>query len=313
MTTPSQINPPRNNQRQRGAAILILVLILMLGLITLFTFRMDRRGPELEADRKTALALAQAKEALLGRAASHTSGGAPRPGILPCPDTHARGSFNEGVADSSCNTNALGRLPWRTLDLPDLGDGAYGRLWYKLSINFQGNSSIKVNTATLGTLTVGGAGPMFAAIVFAPGAPLDGQVRDNANYNNFLAYLEGYTNVADTNFNNSPGQPINDRLITILPIEIKNVVVPMVAEDIRVALDSYFLSSSAYPASSSVLSINPWVHNNQWLLPVALVGYQKLSDTTAQLDFSPGGCPTIYQYSWNAGLGRTVMNRNGKC
>lgn len=314
MTMPSPIKPPRNSQRQRGAALIIMVLILMLGLITLFTFRMDRKGPELEADRKTALALAQAKEALLGRAASHTTSSSsptptPRPGILPCPDTHARGSFNEGIADPNCKTNALGRLPWRTLDLPDLGDGAYGRLWYKLSVNFQGKAGVKVNTTTLGTLTVGGAGPLFAAIVFAPGAPLDGQIRDNANYNNFLAYLEGYTNVADTNFDTTPGQPINDRLITILPSEIKNVIVPVVAEDMRIALDGYSPPPS-YPVSSSPPSFTAWPNDNDW---APLVTYKQLSGATAQLDFSPGGCPTVYEYSWDAGLGRTVMSRNGKC
>jgi len=308
MTTSTPINPPRNSQRQRGAAILIMTLILMLGLITLFTFRMDRKAPEFEADRKTAMALAQAKEALLGRAASHTSGGSPRPGILPCPDTHVRGSFNEGVADPNCNTNALGRLPWRTLDLPDLGDGAYGRLWYKLSVNFQGNVSVKVNTATAGTLSVGVGGPMLAAIVFAPGASLDGQVRDNANYNNFLAYLEGYANIGDTNFNSAPGRPINDRLITILPSEINNVIVPLVAEDVRISLDGY-TPAPLYPASFPA-PVSAWVSINGWL---PLISYQKFSNATAQLDFSVGGCPTVYQYIWDGGLNRTVMTRNGKC
>ena len=314
MTTPTPINPPRNSQRQRGAAILIMTLILMLGLITLFTFRMDRKAPELEADRKTAMALTQAKQALLGRAAVNTaSNGDPRPGILPCPDTHARGTPKEGEADSSCAINAIGRLPWRTLDLPDLGEGAYGRLWYKLSGNFRGTNGVKVNTATAGTLSVGVGGPMLAAIVFAPGPSLDGQVRDNANYNNFLAYLEGYANIGDTNFNSAPGRPINDRLITILPSEIKNVIVPMVAENMRIALDAYFPAPSSYPASSSPPSFTFWVLNNGWMSPVPLVNYQGLSGSTAQLDFSPGGCPTVYLYRWDVGLNRTVMSRSGKC
>ena len=150
---------------------------------------------------------------------------------------------------------------------------------------------------------------MFAAIVFAPGAPLDGQVRDNANYNDFLAYLEGYANVADTNFNIAPAQPINDRLITILPSEIKNVIVPLVAEDMRIALDAY-LPAPAYPASITPPSFSFWPNNNGWAL---LVAYQQISGSAAQLDFSLGGCPTVYKYSWDVGLNRTVMSRNGKC
>ena len=307
MTTPKQ-NGARN--KQSGAALIVLMLVIVLSLVTLLTFRSERRGPELEAQRKTALALAQAKEALLGRAASHRTSGSPpepRPGILPCPD-----SGIDGIAEDMCNSNALGRLPWRTLGLPDLGDGAYGRLWYKLSKNFQGTGS-KVNTTTAGTLTIGGAGPMFAAIVFAPGAPLDGQVRDTAHYNDFLAYLEGYTNVTDTDFNNASAQPINDRYITILPSEIKNVIVPIVAEDVRISLNSYPPPLLSYPASYSALTPSPWLTTNGWINgPIALITYQK-TGATVQVGFSPGGCQTVYQYRWDADLDQTVMVRNGKC
>ena len=149
---------------------------------------------------------------------------------------------------------------------------------------------------------------MFAAIVFAPGAPLDGQVRDNANYNNFLAYLEGYTNTGDTNFNSAPGSPINDRLITILPSEIKNVIVPLVAEDVRISLDGY-LPPPLYPASFPA-PVSAWVSTNGWL---PLISYRQISNATAQLDFLAGGCATDYQYVWDGGLNRTVMSRNGKC
>ncbi|MEK6663703.1 MAG: hypothetical protein AABY73_07545 [Pseudomonadota bacterium] len=187
MTTPSQINPPHNSQRQSGAAILILVLILMLGLITLFTFRMDRKGPELEAERKTAMALAQAKEALIGYAASaDLSTNGPRPGDLPCPDID-----NDGDAEASCGNASgstgqdrrLGRLPWKTLGLPDLRDGYGERLWYAVSNNFKNNTrTLVLNSETLGTITVrnsngnvifdatGTTGAI--AVIFSPGSSL---------------------------------------------------------------------------------------------------------------------------------------------
>jgi len=132
MITPSQINPPRNSQRQRGAAIIIMVLILMLGLITLFTFRMDRKGPELEAERKTSMALAQAKEALLGYAAADVN----RPGSLPCADINDDGETTIGV-DAACAAGVLARLPWKQLGIPDLRDGNGERLWYGVSPNFR--------------------------------------------------------------------------------------------------------------------------------------------------------------------------------
>lgn len=147
MTPPSKINPPRNSQRQRGAAILIMVLILMLGLITLFTFRMERRAPELEADRKTAMALAQAKEALLGYAAKDGN----RPGSLPCADINDDGETTLGV-DFSCSSDVVARLPWKQLGIPDLRDGNGERLWYAVSPDFRAflNSATNPLNSTFG-------------------------------------------------------------------------------------------------------------------------------------------------------------------
>lgn len=196
MTAPSQNRPPHNSQRQRGAAMIIMMLIVMLGLIALFTLRMDRKGPELDADRKTALALAQAKEALLGYAASvDLSTAGPRPGDLPCPDMN-----NDGIAETSCGNASgstgqdlrLGRLPWKTLGLSDLRDGYGERLWYAVSNNFKKNTRTPIlNSDTQGTITVrnsngnvifdatGTTGAI--AVIFAPGYPLtrqDGYVQN---------------------------------------------------------------------------------------------------------------------------------------
>lgn len=179
MTTPSQISPLRNSQRQHGAAMLIMMLILMLGLITLFTFRMDRRGPELEADRKTALALAQAKEALLGYAAKDTN----LPGSLPCPDANDDGMSNpiDDYTGVTC-ISPVGRLPWRTLGLPDLRDGYGERFWYAVSPVFSANSGTKLNSTYSGQITTKDASGAIihnastttgaVAIIIAPGGVL---------------------------------------------------------------------------------------------------------------------------------------------
>lgn len=294
MTTPSQISPPRNSQQQRGAAMLILVLILMLGLITLFTYRMDRRGPELEADRKTALALAQAKEALLGRAASDN-----HPGSLPCPDTDDDGA-TQAFTGINC-PSYIGRLPWRDLGLPDLRDGQGERLWYKLSRNFRDHAN-PINATTTGTLSISGVGAMngLTAIVFSPGAPLANQVRDLAHMNDLTAYLEGYATAVDLNFNAAPGGPINDRLISISPIEIVNKAVPRVAAEMRDALPSI-----PYPMMQPTLP--SWVNNNLWDIT-----YTWQSNTSAQMTFN-SGCATAYQFSWDNANGLTSMTRIGVC
>ena len=301
MKISSRISPPRSSQRQRGATLLLALLFVVLGLATLVTLRADRKGPEMVAERKTALALAQAKEALLGRAASNKSGTTPRPGVLPCPDTHAPGDVDEGKSSPFCSGDAIGRLPWRTLGLPDLRDGASERLWYKLSSNFNNAASVDVNTSTNGTLTIGPAGPMFAALVLSPGAPLSEQLRDSANYNNFLAYLEGFVATTDTMFNNIPARQINDHVITILPIEIKNLITPRVASELGDALN-------ATPYPDALPTLPSWVDNNGW---TPLIAYRKLDDTSAELDFSAGGCATIYAYTFTAGA--TTVKRQGKC
>ncbi len=184
--TPRLINPLRSNQRQRGAALLIALLILVLGLVTLLTLRGGQKAPELEADHQTALALAQAKAALVGFAAGVDLSGSARPGDLPCPDLN-----NDGLAELSCGNASgstgqdkrLGRLPWKTLGLPDLRDGHGERLWYAVSSNFKNNTRIPIlNSDTQGTITVrdskgnvilDAAGTTGAiAVIIAPGAAL---------------------------------------------------------------------------------------------------------------------------------------------
>lgn len=187
MKTATPIPIPANlrlKSNQGGAALLIAMLILVLGLVTLLTFRSERKGPEMEAERKTTLALAQAKAALLGYAAGlDISSIGPRPGDLPCPDLN-----NDGLADTSCGNAAgtsgqdlrLGRLPWKTLGLPDLRDGYGERLWYAVSNNFKKNTRTSMlNSDTPGTITVrdtsgnivlDGSGATGAtAVVFSPG------------------------------------------------------------------------------------------------------------------------------------------------
>ena len=179
MTTPNP-NLPHNKHRrhQRGAAMLILMLIVMLGLITLFTFRMDRKGPELNADRQTALALAQAKEALLGYAAKDSN----HPGSLPCPDANDDGTSDiSDYAGPNCIA-PVGRLPWRLLRLPDLRDGSGERLWYAVSPVFNANSGAKLNSTYFGQITLEDASGVITnnasastgviAVVIAPGGVL---------------------------------------------------------------------------------------------------------------------------------------------
>jgi len=153
------------------------MLIVVLGLVTLLTFRTDRKGPEMEAERKTALALAQAKEALLGYAAADIN----HPGSLPCPDAN-----DDGLSDAKDYTGSacvayVGRLPWKYLGLADIRDGSGERLWYALSPSFDANTT-KINPQMLGQITLRAAsgailydassGNGVVAVVIAPATAL---------------------------------------------------------------------------------------------------------------------------------------------
>jgi type II secretory pathway pseudopilin PulG len=186
--------------RQRGAAFLLLVITLVLGAAAVFYGFSKPSSSEAEKNRKTMEALEQARTALIGYAVSRAlnGGGAVRPGDLPCPDTNDDGNTegNCGNAAGSQQANRLGRLPWRSLGLPDLRDGDGERLWYAVSNNFKYSTRTNcaapgaagcLNSDARGTITVrnstgtvmhDGANPNpfvpsgAVAVVFSPGAVL---------------------------------------------------------------------------------------------------------------------------------------------
>lgn len=155
---PTLSNPPR---RQRGVALMIMLVIMVVGAAAIFVASLNSSAIQIARDKTTADALAKAKDALVGYAASVAlipNLASPRPGNLPCPDI-----TNTGIAAASCSGNAVGRLPWKTLGLPDLRDGSGERLWYAVSRNFIINPPTSctapgqtgcLNSDTAGTITV---------------------------------------------------------------------------------------------------------------------------------------------------------------
>ena len=123
---------------QRGAALLALVLALALGSGLVTIEWLEAAAHSAHAVRRTEAALAAARDALIGYAASYPDQHAGRhgPGYLPCPDTSGNGSPN-----TPCPAASLGRLPWRRLGLHDPRDGAGERLWYALDRRFRANGS----------------------------------------------------------------------------------------------------------------------------------------------------------------------------
>ncbi|WP_170285875.1 hypothetical protein [Propionivibrio limicola] len=186
--------PPTGRHGECGAALLIMLLGVVLAFTSLIASPLSKAAIDAQRQRKTLAALAQAKQALIAWSVMQGDIGTDsnhRPGTLPCPDSNYFGSANSGNASGSCSSGgatAIGRLPWKTLATGPLRDADGELLWYVVSDNFRrpGLNNAAINSDTPGTLLLyageGGtrlspAGDELAALIFAPGPPLNGQNR----------------------------------------------------------------------------------------------------------------------------------------
>ena len=174
------IIPPSHAGKPNGFVLLLIVLSLLGILGVVFVAGLASNGDKSSRDANTAIALAKAKGALLAYALSGDIAG--RPGEFPCPTVLAPNTTNYGTSAGSCATVRIGRLPWKTLGIQELFDGAGEPLWYAVSSKFQ-KSVTKINSDTLGDLTVYAAGGstvlenQAVAIIFSAGAPVSTQNR----------------------------------------------------------------------------------------------------------------------------------------
>ena len=194
----------RATASRRPSGIALIALLALLAVVgALFVAGLaGNLSRQNEASQRTTDVLAQAKEALIAYAANYPDEHPGRVfGYLPCPDRD--GSTGEGTADTTCggtDVTVIGRLPWKTLELPPLRDGDGECLWYAVSGNFKNNPpTALMNWDTNGLIAVmapdgsnfaaGGSGTTAiptrraVAVIFAPGAILPGQDRSLAATN----------------------------------------------------------------------------------------------------------------------------------
>ncbi|MBE0627200.1 MAG: hypothetical protein IH606_20570 [Burkholderiales bacterium] len=189
--------------RQRGIALLGLLALISVMVIFAYVSGLNRSASGMASAREqqTAIALSQAKEALISYAVTYMDTHTNQvPGYLPCPD--AGSVLGEGVTAGICGSalvSQLGQLPWRTLGLDALKDGSGECLWYAVSgtykynpngltvtnstttsnmMNWDTNGQFRVMDANGTTVLAGSSADNRAvAVIFAPGAPLSGQGR----------------------------------------------------------------------------------------------------------------------------------------
>ena len=232
---------------QRGQTLLAILAVLGIGFgIVIYTL-LDPAAHALEAERNTTKALASAAEALIGYAAADDN----RPGALPCPDTDNNGS-SQLYAGSYCPSE-IGRLPWRTLGLPDPRDGSGERLWYAVSRDHSRNPAAApaLNSDTAGQLAITGTAPAggVVAIVFAPGAVVASQTRDTVNQNLVQNYLEGGNETAGTTtfVSAAASSAFNDRMHAITRDALLAAVEMRVAREARAVLRTFFTANGYLP------------------------------------------------------------------
>ena len=267
---------------QRGYAMLGIIAVLGVAATTVVVTSLSATAVHNEQNRKTSSALALAKQALIANAASSST----RPGSLPCPDTD-----NDGLADPAAGacTNLIGRLPWQTLGLPDLRDSSGERLWYALSQQFSDTNAI--NSTTVGELNITGTltAASTAAIVFAAGAPVNGQLRNAERLFTPSQYIESYTGPT-TFVTSDAGSSYNDQLMVITATDIFAVVDRRIAKELQNSLQAYSAATTGrlpWYSTSCTAGVCPTVFpqpsppkTGAAIWPVAGPGYLPTDDTT---------------------------------
>ncbi|MDZ4201902.1 MAG: hypothetical protein U1C96_07130 [Gallionella sp.] len=165
-------------------ALVIMLVILVTGIAAVMAGSLNRVAINNARQEHTSLVLAQAKEALIGYAVTY---GDTHPGeahgYLPCPDMNGDAGGNPEGSSETCggtDKNTMGRLPWRTLQLPTLRDSEGECLWYAVSGSYKNNpkSSVPMNWDNTGKLKLHAAegGEIspdeIVAVIIAPGRAL---------------------------------------------------------------------------------------------------------------------------------------------
>ncbi|HXU94759.1 MAG TPA: hypothetical protein VFP33_13995 [Gallionella sp.] len=330
--------------RQRGVALMVMLVILVLGLAATLVGSLNSASLRNEREAKTAAALAQARDALIGYAITY---GDTHPGqvhgYLPCPNqSGGTAGATEGIAAVSCgakNISQLGRLPWRTLNLPPLRDGNGECLWYAVSGTYKNNTATDLmNWDTNGQLQVyesdgttlqTPADNQAVAVIFAPGAAQSGQSRTSdtstptcgGNYTpgNYLDSDGTINNAAVSSVANDLSKfrlgtaaGINDQMVIITRQDIWNAM--QKRNDFRATLNNMTQRVAECIAFFGIHNGKPILSPSSnkslpWPAPLALADYGRNTSYDDQTGSYSGRVPYRVNDSYST-TGNTMSNYN---
>ena len=227
----------RRRRRDAGAALLLFVAACVVMATAMLAGRLSAGGVRQLMDRRTAAALAEARAALIGYAASDPN----RPGELPCPDFDGDGRVTvaQDYRGTHCRT-LTGWLPTYTLRLEDLRDGAGERLWYAVTDEYRAGAPTPLSSETPGRLSLDGRADVVA-VLFAPGEALEGQARGRGTSADLAIgdHLEGGSAAPGARDFLTGGAATNDRALAITRADLMAAVEQRVLSEVGRALAEY--------------------------------------------------------------------------
>lgn len=286
---------------QRGAALLVMLVILVMGAMTFLVRSLSTSAQKTARQETTAQALAQAKEALIGYAASAST-----PGKLPCPEnTSLIGTAAEGQALASCSNSSqtIGRLPWRTLGLGDIRDASGDKLWYVLSAGFR---NPPINSDTPAQLTVDGISNKAVAIILSAGPPTNGQSRPiptSGSPPDITQYLDSSNNDGDNIFISiGSASTFNDRLLLVTHNDLFHVIEKRVTREVVNALNEYYCGFGNVDSSGNCIAPGG---NRYYPFPadfndIACLGYANIPSACNSGTTKRGRIPANPAIAWDA-------------
>lgn len=293
---------------QKGMALIFVVFSISLALLV-YVFQVSNlNNLQVEQDVQTLKTLSEAKTALLAWSVNHPS----LPGLMPYPDRNNDPGGYDGLSDcpggATAYSHLIGELPWKGGDYDDctnllnsLGkefkDASGEHLWYAVSKNlvhiYSPSGDPVVNPSIIDTPPYGAwlsvydkTGQLIsdrvAAVIFAPGPPLNDQdrssgVADATNYLDTFNLQSGggaksnrtYSS-ADEDFymgedsrnvrtdNTVYQQPyyFNDKLVYITIDELMEELEKRAVGEARKALQNYYESQGYFPHPTNLGVIN---------------------------------------------------------
>jgi hypothetical protein len=179
----------KTHRRQHGAVLIIFVIGLVLVALSVLLYQLNAGTLKLDRNQKTALALAEAKAALIGEAISSAQlinlAPARLLGSLLNPNLNSVFSLegSETGTAGSIDRIVVGKFPWYSLNVSIIKDGGDECLWYAVSGRYKHQPATgTLNWDTQGQIDViDGNGNQIAsnlvALIVSSGSSVSGQNR----------------------------------------------------------------------------------------------------------------------------------------